>query len=59
MGGGGGSSDFFGFEILAKIDSFGSMKDAVIFWDCKKRIKEFLGYPKKVVTFLSRYILKL
>ena len=30
-GGGGGPSDFFGSEILAKSDFFGSMKDVEIF----------------------------
>ena len=30
--GGGGPSDFFGSEILAKGDFFGSMKDATIFF---------------------------
>ena len=36
-GGGGGPSDFFGSEILAKSDLFGSMKGAGIkgiFWVC-------------------------
>ena len=42
-------SDFFGFDILAKSDSFGSIKDAGI----------FLGMIKKVVIFLGRQILKL
>ena len=58
-GGGGSPCDFFGFEILAKSDSVGSMKDAGIFFGCEKRIKEFFGFAKKVVTFLSRHILKL
>ena len=47
--GGGGPSDFFGFDILAKSDSFGSIKDAGI----------FVGMIKKVVIFLGRQILKL
>ena len=28
----GGPSDFFGFDILAKSDYFGFIKDAGIFW---------------------------
>ena len=50
-GGGGGPNDFFGSEILARSDFFGSMKDAGnfgvaiknrgIFWGCKKRTKGF------------------
>ena len=35
-GGGGVPSDFFGSEILAKSDLFGSMKDAGIFLCCEK-----------------------
>ena len=47
MMGGGDLSDFLGFEILAKSDSFGSMKDTGIFLGCEKRIKEFFGFAKK------------
>ena len=53
MTGGGGSNDFIEFEILAKGDFFGSMKDAGnflgrkknkgTFWGCEKRTKGFLG----------------
>ena len=39
MMGGGGPSDFFGSEILAKSVFFGSMKNAGMFLGCKKRIK--------------------
>ena len=42
-GGGGVPSDFFGSEILAKGDFFGSMKDAGIFWGCEKNGGIFLG----------------
>ena len=40
--------DFFGFEILAKSDFFGSMKDARIFLGCEKNhLWDFFGYAKK------------
>ena len=42
-GGGGGPSDIFGSEILAKGDLFGSMKDAGIFLGREKRTKGFFG----------------
>ena len=52
-GGGGGPSDFFGSEVMAQSNFFGSMKDAGIFWgreenrgiflDCEKRTKGFYG----------------
>ena len=45
MGGGGGLSDFFGSEILAKSVFFGSMKDAGIFLGCKKK-RDFYGLRK-------------
>ena len=65
-----GPSDLFGSEILAKGDSFGSMKDAGIFlgrkkktegsfWVARKELRDFFGYAKKVVSFLGRQILKL
>ena len=38
-GGGECPSDFFGSEILANNDFFGSMKDAGIFLGCKKKIR--------------------
>ena len=44
-GGGGGWSDFFGSEILALGDFFGSMKDAAIFWGREKT--DFFGLGKK------------
>ena len=58
----GGPSDFFGSEILAKGNFFGSMKDAKIFWGhekitegffgfAKKELRDFLGCVKKVVIF--------
>ena len=40
---GGGPSNFFGSEILAKSDFFGCMKDAGIFWVVKKRNRNFFG----------------
>ena len=55
----GGSSDFFGSEMLAKGVFFGSMKDAEIFLGHEKKRREFSGYAKKVVIFLGRQILKL
>ena len=60
-GGGGGLSDLFGSEVLAKCDFFGSMKDARIFlgrkkeewffWVAKKGLRDFLGYAKKSREF--------
>ena len=46
-GGGGGPSDFFGSEILAKDDTFGSMKDAGIFLGREKKRRDFFGLRKK------------
>ena len=44
---GGGPSDFFGSEILAKSDFLGSMKDAGnSFGGCEKK-RDFLGLRKK------------
>ena len=40
MLGGGVRGIFLGFEILAKSDFFGSMKDAGIFWVAKKTKKQ-------------------
>ena len=69
--GGGGPSNIFGSEILAKSDFFRSMKDAGIFfgsqkkkqrdfiWVTKKGPRDLFGYAKKVVIFLGRQILKL
>ena len=48
-GGGGGPKDFFGSDILAKRDSFGSMKDAGIFWGRENNPGIFLG----IVFFIS------
>ena len=46
-GGGGGLSDYFGSEILAKSDFFVSMKDAgIFFWVAKNRQRDFLGCEK-------------
>ena len=45
--GGGGSSAFFGSEILAKGDFLGSMKDAGIFLGREKKQRDFLGLRKK------------
>ena len=60
-GGGGGPSDFFGSEILAKSDFLGSMKEAGIFigpektegifWVAKKGLRGFFGYAKKKQWF--------
>ena len=72
-GGGGSPRDFFwGSEILAKSDLFGSIKDAGIFLGSrKKRQRDFLGLQKKdlrvfwggmlrkVVIFLCGQILNL
>ena len=67
-GGGGGLSDFFGSEILAKGNFFGSercqdflgsqKKTEGFFWVAKKELRDFFGYVKKVI-FLGRQILKL
>ena len=47
-GRGGGPSDFFGSEILAKSNFFGSMKDARIFLGHKKKNRGiFFGLRKK------------
>ena len=40
-------TDFFGSEILAKSDFFGSMKDAEIFLGGDKKQRDFLGLRKK------------
>ena len=49
--GGGGRkgylSDFFGSEILAKSDFFGSIKDDKIFLGCKKKQRDFFGLRRK------------
>ena len=42
----GGLSDFFGSEILAKSDFFGSMKDAGIFGGCKEKQWDFFRLQK-------------
>ena len=61
-GGGGGPSDFFGSEILAQCEFFGSMKDTgifldrekkIFFWVAKKRLRDFFGYAKKLVIFFG------
>ena len=43
----GGPSDFFGSEILAQSDFFGSMKDNGIFGVAKKKTDGFFGLWKK------------
>ena len=48
-GEGGGPKDFFGSEILAKRDFFGSMKDAGIFLGRENNTGIFLG----IVFFIS------
>ena len=48
---GGGPSDFFGSEILAKGNFFGSMKDAGIFWVAKENGGIFGGYEKRTKGF--------
>ena len=48
-GGGGGPKDFFGSDILAKRDFFGSMKDARIFGSRENNAGIFLG----IVFFIS------
>ena len=61
---GGGASDFFGSEILAQSDFFGSMKDAGIFlghknnpegyfWVAEKGLRDFFGYAKKCCNFFE------
>ena len=58
----GDPSDFFGSEILAKVDFLGSMKDTGIslgrkkktegfFGVAKKELRDLFGYAKKVVIF--------
>ena len=49
MTGGGGPKDFFGSDILAKRDFFGSMKDAGIFLGRENNTGIFLG----IVFFIS------
>ena len=45
--GGEGPSDFFGSEIVAKSNFFGSMKCAGIFLGREKKTEGFFGLPKK------------
>ena len=47
----GGPSDFFGSEILAKSDFFGSMKDAGIFLGRENKQRDFLGCKKRTKGF--------
>ena len=49
MTGAGGTKDFFGSDILAKRDFFGSMKDAVILLGRENNTGIFLG----IVFFIS------
>ena len=53
MMGGGGPSDFFGSEIVAKSDLFGSMKEAGIFWGHKKNRGIFWGCEKRTKGFFG------
>ena len=53
MMGGGGPSDFFESEILARSNLFGSMKDARIFWGQEKKRGIFLGSKKRTKGFLG------
>ena len=53
MTGGGGPSDFLGFEILAQSDFFGSMKDAGNFLGRKEKQRDFFGYAKKSSDFFG------
>ena len=50
---GGGPSDFFGSEILAKSDFFESMKNARIFLGCGKGLSDLFGYAKKSSDFFG------
>ena len=50
-GRGAGLSDFFGSEILAKSDFFGSMKDAGIFWVAKNNRGIFWGCEERTKGF--------
>ena len=50
-GGGGGLSDFFGSELLAKSELFESMKDTRIFWVVKKNRGIFLSCEKRTKGF--------
>ena len=50
-GGGGGTSDFFGSEILAQSDFLGYMKDAGIFWGRKNNRGIFLGCEKRTKSY--------
>ena len=49
MTGGGGAKDFFGSDILAKRDFWGSMKDRRDFFGWRKQHRDFLG----IVFFIS------
>ena len=70
-GRGGGPSDYFGYEILAKGDFLGLRKTPGFFWvakkntegfffACKKELRNFFGGMLKIVVILlGRQILKL
>ena len=53
--GGKGPSDFFGSEIVAKSNFFGSTKCAGIFLGCEKknRLRDFLGCQKRTKGFFG------
>ena len=64
--GGGGSSDFFGSEILAQRDFLGLCKTTEFFWVAKrkqgffgvakKELRDFFVYANKSSDFLGRQI---
>ena len=55
MMGGGGPSEFFGSEILAKSNFFGSMQDTGIFLGPEKNRGIFLGCEKRTKGFFWVY----
>ena len=56
--GGGGASDFFGSEILAKSAFLGSMNNAGIFFGSPKNIEGFFGVLKKGLRDFLAYAKK-
>ena len=50
----GGPGDYFGFDILAQSDFWGSIKDTRIFFGSRKKNKGiFLGCEKRTKGFLA------